>query len=282
VTAPPRLPGPLVDGAWLERNLRRVRIADVRWYRGEPSGREAHRAGHIPGAVWVDADRDLAGPATPEGGRHPLPAPERFAAAMAALGIGDRDAVVAYDDASGSIAARLWWMLRAVGVEAAVLDGGLQAWRGPLETGAPDPAPATFAPRRWPARSIVDTAAIEQLRRDPDALVLDARAAARFTGEIVEIDPRGGHIPGARSAPWSDNVEPASGRLHDATELRRRYEAKGAGDAATVVTYCGSGITACHDLLALAVAGFEDGVLYPGSWSAWSADPERPAALGDE
>ncbi len=279
MTTSPRLPGHLVDGRWLERNLDRVRVADVRWYR-DRSGRDAYRQGHIPGAVWVDVDRDLADPPTPEGGRHPLPSPERFAAAMAALGIGDRDAVVAYDDASGSIAARLWWMLRAVGVEAAVLDGGLPAWSGGLQTDTPEPAPAAFAPRPWPAASVADTAAVGELRHDPDALLLDARAAARFTGEVVEIDPRGGHIPGARSAPWSDNVDPATGRLRDAGELRQRFEAKGAGEAATVVAYCGSGITACHHLLALAVAGFEHGVLYPGSWSAWSADPQRPAALG--
>jgi thiosulfate/3-mercaptopyruvate sulfurtransferase len=281
VTDAPRLPGHLVDAAWLERNLDGVRVADVRWYR-DRSGRDAYLAGHVPGAVWVDADRDLAAPATPEGGRHPLPEPERFAAAMAALGIGDRDAVVAYDDAAGSVAARLWWMLRAVGVEAAVLDGGLQAWRGPLETGPPAVRPAAFAARPWPAGSLVDTAAVEELRRDPSALLLDARSAARFTGEVVEIDPRAGHIPGARSAPWTDNVDPESGRLRGAAELRRRYEALGAGDAGTVVAYCGSGITACHHLLALAVAGLREGVLYPASWSGWSADPERPAALGDE
>ena len=259
-----------------------MRVVDVRWYLDGRSGRAAYASGHITGAVWADTDADLAGPPSEEGGRHPLPTPEHFAAAMERLGIDNGDAVVAYDDAFGSIAARLWWMLRSVGVEAAVLDGGLQAWPAPLTTDVPAPRTARFAPRPWPADAYVDTAQVDELRGDARALLMDARTAARFRGEDSGgVDRRLGHVPGARSAPWGANVDEATGRLRTAAELRERYAALGAGEADVVVASCGSGVTACHDLLALAVAGFEHLALYPGSWSAWSADPERPAATGD-
>jgi thiosulfate/3-mercaptopyruvate sulfurtransferase len=199
---------------------------------------------------------------------------------MSKLGIGDDDPVVAYDDAAGSVAARLWWMLTALGHPAAVLDGGVQAWTGPLETRIVRPERAEFTARPWPAAPFVDTESVEALRTAPRTLLVDARTAERFTGEDTSIDPRPGHVPGARSAPWQDNVDPATGRLRTPEELRRRYDALGAADAVRVVASCGSGVTSCHALLALAVAGYDGLALYPGSWSAWSSDPERPAALG--
>jgi thiosulfate/3-mercaptopyruvate sulfurtransferase len=277
----PLLPGPLVDAAWLQEHRGDVRLLDVRWYLDGRSGRAAYGGGHLPGAVWADVDADLSGPPTTGGGRHPLPEPAAFAAALERLGVSDGDAVVAYDDASGSIAARAWWMLRAVGVPAAVLDGGIQAWPGRLETAPVTPVPGRFTSRPWPAEQVRDTDAVDRLRYDPAALLLDARTAARFRGEPNAIDARAGHVPGARSAPWGGNVDGASGRLLAPERLRERYEALGAADAGLVVVSCGSGVTACHDLLALELAGLGPTALYPGSWSAWSADPSRPAATGD-
>ena len=271
-----RLPGPLVSADWLAAHLDEVRVVDVRWYLDGRSGRAAYESGHLPGAVWADIDHDLAGPPTPEGGRHPLPSPEHFAAAMERLGIDNGDAVVAYDDASGSIAARLWWMLRSLGVEAAVLDGGLQAWPAALTSDEPEPRTARFAARPWPVDAYVDSDRVDVLRRDERALLVDARAAARFRGEDTGgVDRRPGHIPGGRSAPWADNVDASTGRLRAPDELRERYGALGAGEADVVVASCGSGVTACHDLLALHRAGLS-GRLDPGSWSEWSANPELP------
>jgi thiosulfate/3-mercaptopyruvate sulfurtransferase len=294
------LPGPLVDAAWLAAHLDEVYVADVRWYLDGRSGRDAHAAGHIPGAVWVDVDADLAGPKTPTSGRHPLPDPDALAVALARLGIGEDGPVVAYDDASGSIAARLWWMLDAIGQPAAVLDGGLPAWTGPLETAdaaAPAGAPAgatTRTSRPWPTAAIVDADQVDRLRRDPAAVVIDARAPERYMGQVEPIDARPGHIPGARNHPWADNIGP-DGRFRPPAELRHRFAHDGIGTrpgggsgraaaalSVTVVASCGSGVTACHDLLALRVAGLGGGHLFPGSWSAWAADPERPAATGPE
>ena len=271
-------PAPLVSAEWLESHRPEVRVVDVRWYLDGRSGHAAYRRGHIPGAVWVDLDRELSGPASPERGRHPLPSADTFAAAMSRLGIGDTTPVVVYDDAGGSIAARLWWMLHVLGHEVAVLDGGVDAWRGPLETDDVVPEPTQFSERAWPADRIVDADAVDVLRTDDDALVLDARTASRFAYGDPAIDPRPGHIPGARSAPWAGNVDPTTGRVRSAGELRARFEDLGASDARTIVAYCGSGVTACHDLLALTIAGFGDRLaLYPGSWSQWGADDARPA-----
>ncbi len=272
---------PLVDIAWLSANRDAVVVADCRWYLDGRSGADAFHAGHIPGAVRVDVDTDLAAPASPEGGRHPLPSPADFAAAMSRAGIGDDAVVVAYDDAGGSIAARLWWMLRSLDVRAAVLDGGIAEWTGPLQAGPAAPRPARFTPRPWPASAYVDTPDVHPDGRDAGTLLLDARTAARFTGEDASVDPRPGHIPGARSAPWPDNLTPAGDRMRPIHELRARFDALGAGDARRVVVSCGSGVTACHNLLALTLAGVEHTALYTGSWSAWASDPDRPAETGD-
>ncbi len=281
MTSPPSglLPSPLVSGAWLEANLGGVVVADVRWYLDGRSGRAAYERGHIPGAVFVDLDEDLSGPPSPAGGRHPLPDPEAFAAALGAAGIGDGTPVVAYDDASGVVAGRLWWMLRSLGAPVAVLDGGLGAWPGPLGTEYPTVAPAGFTPRQWPAVAFASIGEVDELRRDPGAVVLDARSPERYRGEPNAIDLRFGHVPGAVSAPSAANVGP-DGTLRSPEELRAKYTAAGVGSGSDVVAYCGSGVSACLDLLALEVAGLGGGRLFVGSWSAWGADESRPVAAG--
>lgn len=271
-----------VTPAWLAQYRDTVAVADVRWYLDGRSGRDAYLAGHIPGAVFVDVDTDLAAPPTSEGGRHPLPDPRDFAASLAALGIGDTTPVVAYDDSGGATAARLVWMLRVLGSPAAVLDGGIQAWEGPLETGNPAPPRRHRTPVPWPPDRVADTATVREELDDPDRLVLDARTRGRFTGsEPAPVDARPGHVPGARNAAWQDNLT-AGGGFADPAVLRERFAALGADTADTVTAYCGSGVTACHDLLALERAGYTRTRLYPGSWSAWGADPELPAETGED
>jgi thiosulfate/3-mercaptopyruvate sulfurtransferase len=268
---------PIVDSAWLNAKRDGVVVADVRWYLDDRDGRAAYDAGHVPGAVFVDLDRDLAAPGSPAVGRHPLPAPEDFAAAMERLGIGDHDTVVAYDDQGGVMAARLVWMLRATGHAAGLVDGGIGAYDGPLETATPEPrAPKRFTPRPWPADRVasMDDAA------DAANVVLDARQRERYLGEPSPLDPRAGHIPGARSLPARENVD-ADGRFLPVDDLRRKLAAAGVDGATPVVSYCGSGVTACHNLLVVEHAGLPAGRLYPGSWSQWASDPERPVETGE-
>ncbi len=276
----------LVGTGWLASHLGEpgLVVADVRWYL-DPSrrGRDAWRAGHIPGAVFLDVDEDLSAPGGGRGlpaGRHPWPSEEQVARAMGAAGIGPGARVVAYDDASGSVAARLWYVLRAHGhEEVAVLDGGFARWQGegrPVRAEGPRVTPAVFTGRLRPG-FVVDKAAIVATHRE--RLVLDARAPERYRGEKEPIDPRAGHVPGAKSAPWTGNLtaDAVPGFLPPAA-LRRRYEELGAGREEPVV-YCGSGVNACHDLLALHLAGLR-GTLYAGSWSEWSSDPSLPLATG--
>ena len=265
---------PVVDQAELAG--RDVVLADVRHYLDGRSARAAYDEGHLPGAVFVDLETWLAGPAGPQAGRHPLPDPTAFAEGMARCGIGDDDAVVAYDDAGGVVAARLVWMLRVTGHDAALLDGGTTAWSGELER-AERPRPrAVFTARPWPAARLAD---LEEVG-DPGVVLLDARQAERFRGESEPVDPQAGHVPGARSVPCRDNVD-AAGRLLPVAVLRERFAAAGVTDAAQVVSSCGSGVTACHTLLALEHAGLGQGRLWPGSWSQYSADPSRRVATGD-
>jgi len=268
---------PFVDLDWVLAQGQGVVLADVRWYTDGRSGRRAYDEGHLPGAVFVDLDRWLSGEGSPRAGRHPLPAPEVFAEGMGALGIGDDDRVVAYDDGGGVIAARLVWMLRVTGHEAALLDGGLLAWDGELERAPAQRPPAVFTPRPWPPERLAD---IDDAT-DPANVVLDARDRERYRGDVEPLDPRAGHIPGARSVPARENVD-EKGRLAPVDALRRVFEAAGVRDGASVVASCGSGVTACHDLLALEQAGLGSGRLYPGSWSQYSHARDRPVATGDE
>jgi thiosulfate/3-mercaptopyruvate sulfurtransferase len=256
-------------------------LADVRWYLDGRDGRAAYAAAHLPGAVWVDLDEQLAahGLDATEG-RHPFPAPADFADSMGSLGIGDDTVVVAYDDTGGLTAGRLVVMLRMLGRDAAVLDGGIGAWTGAIETGWNQPVTTTFTPRLWPDDRLVtadDTAASAAT----GGVVIDARSYERFTGSVAQIDRLPGHIPGARSAPWSEVLD-ESGRVKSADGLRKHFESLGVNDtnAEGVIAYCGSGVSACINMLGLERAGFAIPRLYVASWSGWTADANRPAAEG--
>jgi thiosulfate/3-mercaptopyruvate sulfurtransferase len=284
-----RLPGSLVDAAWVSGHIRKpgVTIVDVRWSaRGGPNvARREFEDGHIPGAAFVDVDRDLSTKPFAGGpGRHPLPTAEAFADLMATLGVDDEMFVVAYDDVRGSVAARLWWMLWITGHQVALLNGGLDAWiegGGVVERGPANRRPkALFSPVPWPKDRIVSADAVALTLRAGTAPVLDARVEERYRGETEPIDPVAGHIPGALSASWTGNLD-ERGRFLSAEALRERYEGLGvSGDAA--IAYCGSGVTACHDLFAIHRAGFGDARLYEGSWSDWIQDRARPVATGRE
>ena len=263
--------GPLVSATWLAEHLDEVALIDVRWFLDGRSGRDAYEQGHLPRAVWVDLDTSLAAPPTPDDGRHPLPTPAQFAAGMGAAGIDDGTPVVAYDDAGGMSAARLVWMLRTLGHPAALLDGGLGAWQGAIDTGEVTALPTTFTAQSWPAETLAEIGEILDV-----PVLLDARAPERYRGEVEPLDPRAGHIPGARNTPWAADLG-ADGRFVPAAQLRTQFEL---GDGEDVVVYCGSGVTACHTLLALEAAGIDQARLYPGSWSQWSSDPARPAETG--
>jgi thiosulfate/3-mercaptopyruvate sulfurtransferase len=243
----------------------RARLGDARW------GPAAYRAGHIEGAGYLSLDDDLADPPG-VAGRHPLPDPERLATRLRALGVDDDDQVVVYDDAAGAFAARAWWCLRWLGHRAvAVLDGGLDAWPRPLTTTIPAPPPGNFSIRPALTR-IVDAAA---LTGDPGRYrLLDARTVERFRGEVEPIDPVAGHIPGAVCMPFQDNLD-ERGYFRPAAELQARFPT-----ADDVVCYCGSGVTAAHNVLAMCHAGLPEPALYPGSWSEWISDPSRPRASG--
>lgn len=260
---------------------RRTVVLDVRWTLAEPDGREAFRAGHIPGAVYVDLDAELADHGITGEGRHPLPTEAAFTAAMRRWGLHDGDAIVVADDAGGMSAARAWWLLRHAGVDdVRILDGALAAWRAaglPLETGDVEPEPGD-ATARFGAMRVVDLDEADALASADGGVLLDARAGERYRGEVEPIDPRAGHIPGAVSAPTADNLG-ADGRFLAAEALRARFAALGVDAAHPVAAYCGSGVTAAHEVAALAIAGF-GAALYPGSFSQWSRRPERPVVTG--
>lgn len=267
---------PFVSGAWLERHRSEVALVDVRWYLDGRSGRAAYESGHIPGALYIELGEALADPPSDARGRHPFPSPERFAAGLGHVGISAEDTVVAYDDAGGVIAARLVWMLRILGQPAALLDGGLTGWSEAPETGPPAGRPEVrVTPRDWPGERL---AAIAEVART-DAVLIDGRDASRFAGGPDPVDPRSGHIPGARSLPATGNLG-SDGRLLAREELRRRFTWAAMHSQSPVISYCGSGVSACHNLLAMEYAGLPDGRLYPGSWSQWSRDPQRPIATG--
>lgn len=279
---------PVVPMRWLQDRFREadtsgfdssasdVVVADVRWYLDGRRGLDAYLQGHIPGAVFVDLERLLSRPGSPTDGRHPLPDPQDFAEGLGNLGISDTSTVVAYDDAGGVIAARLVWMLRVTGHDAALLDGGIGAYVGPLQQAPSSRSPVRKGVVAWPASRLAD---IDELA-NPNLVLLDARDRNRFRGDFEPADPRAGHIPGARNLPCRENLDD-NARMLPAATLRARFEAVGVSDTSDVVSYCGSGVTACFNLLALEVAGFEPGRLFPGSWSAYSHAAQRPVARGD-
>jgi thiosulfate/3-mercaptopyruvate sulfurtransferase len=249
------------------------------------AGREGYAAGHLPQALFADIETDLSGPRRgPDGvfrGRHPLPEKDALVATLRRWGVNDATQVVAYDAHGGMFAARLWWLLRWIGHEAvAVLDGGMAAWQAlglPLSTEVPARAPGTIEVRAPFAPTVTVAQVLENIGSGKRTVV-DARAADRFRGENETIDPVGGHIPGARNRFFKDNLQ-ADGRFKDAARLKAELSAI-VGDPAKAIMQCGSGVTACHNLLALEVAGMPGAALYPGSWSEWCADPARPVATG--
>jgi thiosulfate/3-mercaptopyruvate sulfurtransferase len=251
-------------------------------------GRRAYLEGHIPGARYADLNTDLSAPISATSGRHPLPAPDDFARTLARLGVGSDTQVIAYDDSAGAFAARAWWMLRWMGhTAAAVLDGGIKAWLsegGALQSGEPEPSPAAASGGHFSAQAntaaVIGTAELQQCLSDPSFLLIDARAGERYAGTVEPIDTVAGHIKGAVNQPFSTNLG-ADGRFLPAAVLRQVWGSRLAGRSPThVAAMCGSGVTACHNLLSMEVAGFPGAKLYAGSWSEWIRDPRRPIARG--
>jgi len=268
--------GPIVSAQWLHGHIQDpdVRVIDFRWYLVGGQGIDAYAKGHIPGAVFVDLEA-----VTGEGGgRHPLPTGEQFEKEMQRAGVSSGTKVVAYDDLGGSVASRLWFLLRFFGHGSqAVLDGAIGAWGGPLETEQPDVARGDFRSSAPDRKGILDFDDIRKLAGVP---LIDARAGERYRGEKEPVDPKAGHIPGALSAPWSENLGP-DGNFKLPEELRKRFAELGIDDDHGAVAYCGSGVNATHDLLAMELAGIRNGRLYAGSWSDWSTH-DAPVATGKE
>jgi thiosulfate/3-mercaptopyruvate sulfurtransferase len=276
------VPDVIVSAADLARALdgpRPPRLLDVRWALGGPPGIDAYRAGHLPGAVFVDLDAELAAAPSTEAGRHPLPDVADLQAAARRWGLRAGEPVVVYDDSGAMSASRAWWLLLWAGVaDVRILDGGLAAWTtagGAVETGdvTPEPGDVALSGGHLPT---VDADGAAQWAED--GVLLDARAAERYRGEVEPVDPRAGHIPGSLSAPTTDNLG-EDGRFRPVDDLTARFAALGAPDGGDVAVYCGSGVTAAHQAAALMLAG-RTPVLYAGSWSQWSNDPERPVATG--
>ncbi|GAA2257454.1 sulfurtransferase [Streptomyces amakusaensis] len=272
--------GPIITAAGLAEALAGPRppvLLDIRYRLGGPHGRPEYDAGHLPGAVFVDLDAELAAPPG-DGGRHPLPDPAVFGAAMRRAGVSAGSSVVVYDGSQGWAAARAWWLLRWAGHrDVRVLDGGLAEWTGPLETVTPAPAEGDFTPEPGALPLLGADGAAELAR---SGLLLDARAGERYRGEVEPIDAVAGHIPGAVSAPTGENLD-ERGRFLPAARLAERFAGLGARPGGEVGVYCGSGVSAAQQAVALELAGFVP-VLYAGSWSEWSRDAARPVATGAE
>lgn len=261
------------------------RVIDCRFQLGKPeAGEQAWRAGHIPGAVYADLERDLSGPPAPGAGRHPLPERAVLASCFDLWGIGGATQVVAYDDMGGAMASRLWWLLRWMGhTEVALLDGGIQAWEAAGQ--ALSTSNVTPTPRRFPTagmdRARVDAEDLLAGLNEQSLLLLDARDARRFRGEVEPLDKLAGHIPGAVNAPFMDNLD-ADKRFLPAEQLRARFEKLlGGYEPAATVHMCGSGVTACHNMLAMEIAGMPESRVYPPSWSGWIDDPSHPVTAGE-
>jgi thiosulfate/3-mercaptopyruvate sulfurtransferase len=255
----------------------RFELAKVQW------GEAEFAEGHLPGAFYLHLDRDLSGPMTATSGRHPLPDPHRLAARLGELGVGADSQLIACDQGNGAHAARLWWLARWIGIRnVAVLDGGIAAWRAaglPLERTRAVPRPKSLAVS-VDAAAWVSTDVVDELRQRPGNLLVDARGAERFAGRNETIDPIAGHVPGARNHPFHSNLG-ADGKFLPAGELRERFTTLlGSMPASSLISMCGSGVTACHTLLALEYAGIAGARLYAGSWSEWIRDPRRPIATG--
>jgi thiosulfate/3-mercaptopyruvate sulfurtransferase len=259
-------------------------VLDVRHDLAQPDSwaEDQYRAGHLPGARFVHLDRELSAPKNGRNGRHPLPAPTEAAALFGRLGIGPDTQVIAYDQNSGMFAARLWWMLRWLGHEAvAVLDGGIAKWQRegrPLSTEVPVRQPVVFAP--LPPLATASAQDVQESLATQSRFIIDARAPERFRGEVEPMDPVAGHIPGARNWPYTQNMG-ADGTFKPAADLAAGFAGfLGTTPPSAVIHQCGSGVTACHNVLAMAVAGYPLTTLYPGSWSEWVADPLHPVATG--
>lgn len=262
-----------------------VRVIDVRFSLEQPGfGRSVFNAAHIPGARYLHLDEDLSSPVVPgQTGRHPLPDPETFAALLRRAGVSQDTLVVVYDDGPGLFASRLWWMLRWLGhSRVKVLDGCFRAWQEaglPVTQETPRPLPEGDFVARPDDSRLIDAAEIHRRLEDPALRLLDARGPARFTGEAEPIDPVAGHIPGAVNLPCAANTT-AEGQWLDPAQLRQRF-APWLGTEIELVSYCGSGVTACHNILAAVEAGLPEPRLYAGSWSEWITDPQRPVATGN-
>jgi thiosulfate/3-mercaptopyruvate sulfurtransferase len=274
----------LMDAAELYNRLaagERLVLLDVRWVLGRDDGRDEYLAGHLPGAVFVDLPSQLADHAEPSRGRHPLPSADDFQDAARSWGINDGDVIVAYDNSGSTAAARAWWMLRNAGMDKVyLLDGGLAAWRAagyPEEAGDVSAVVGNVSLGKGRMPTITEQ---EAAAWNGGRVLLDARAGERYRGEVEPIDPRAGHIPGAISAPTTANVD-ADGKFLPAEELRRRFTGLGVDENAKVAVYCGSGVTAAHEIAALGIAGFE-AALFPGSFSQWSNNDANPVAVGAE
>jgi thiosulfate/3-mercaptopyruvate sulfurtransferase len=262
-----------------------VAILDCRFDLAAPgAGRQAYLREHIRGARYADLNRDLSGPVTSSSGRHPLPAPDLIAARLGELGVGDSSQVIAYDEANGAFAARAWWLLRWLGhAKVAVLDGGSRAWiaaGGALDSGEPQGGAVQRFTPRIDHEAVLSTVELIEALKDQRRLLVDARAEERFTGAVEPLDPVAGHVPGAINHPFADNLS-GDGRFLPPDELERRWLARLAGaEPGKVIAMCGSGVTACHNLLALELAGLNGAKLYAGSWSEWIRDPKRPVTRG--
>jgi len=264
---------PIVSSAWLLDNPANVVVCDVRAYLDGRSGAEAYERNHIPGARFIDLDTVLTSPPAPVLGRHPLPDPADFAAGLSGAGIDHDTPVIAYDDAGGMIAGRLVWMLRTLGQPAALLDGGIAGWPGELSSTVDTVRPVENLARPWPKHVIVDADEVEATVA-AGGLVVDSRAAPRYSGEEEPIDPKPGHVPGAINMPFADNL--ADGFFASTAEIRDRFMQ--AGVDSDTIFYCGSGVSACNNILAAEAAGLGVGRLYVGSWSGWSSDESRAVA----
>lgn len=269
---------PLISAGALAQLIGRLAptILDVRWQLATGADRDGYLEGHIPCAQFVDLDRQLADPPSRRG-RHPLPTADRFTVEMRTLGVSASRPVVVYDAGPSTAAARAWWVLRYFGhPQVSVLDGGLAAWvaGGGSFVGGPEPAPPGDFVARPGGMPVVEAKQAAAVARS--GILLDARARERFEGRTEPVDPVAGHIPGARNRPTTDNLD-ADGRFRDDASLRAEFERLGVTERAPIAAYCGSGVTACHEVLALELAGYH-AALYPGSWSEWITDPDRPVA----